>query len=86
MKKDIITISTPRGNLFKVALLAIQRELRMRKQNTFVYCPNCNFEMCSMNNAIDEKDGLVKHTCLNCGKISFWNYDCIIPLQVNKPL
>lgn len=77
-----ITKHTPRGNLLQVALWAIERELSMRSQRTFVYCPRCNFEMCSMNNAIDEKDGAVYHVCKNCGAGSRWNYDLPTPINI----
>lgn len=77
-----ITKHTPRGNVFQIALWAIKRELQMRKQITFVYCPCCNFEMCSMNNATDMKNGNVYHICLNCGNGSEWYYDLPAPLII----
>lgn len=80
--KDKITYSTPRGNLLQVAWWAMQRELAIRKQKTFVYCPKCKFEMCSMNNAMGEKDGTVYHVCKNCGAGSKWNYDLPAPMNV----
>lgn len=79
--KDKITKSTPRGNLFQVAWWAIKRELAVRKQRTFVYCPACNFEMCSMNNANDTGD-YVYHVCKNCGVGSRWDYDAPAPLNI----
>lgn len=80
--KDPITKHTSRGNLFQVALWAIKRELQMRKQKTFVYCPRCNFEMCSMNNASDMSNGFVYHICKNCGAGSEWDYDSPAPINV----
>jgi transcription elongation factor Elf1 len=77
-----ITKHTFRGSLLQVAWWAIKRELRLRKQHTFTYCPRCNFEMCSMNNAIDEKSGLVYHVCKNCGAGSRWDYDMPAPINV----
>lgn len=77
-----VTIHTPRGNIIKIAYWAIKRELKMRKQRNFVYCPRCNFEMSSMNNAIEEKDGLVFHVCKNCGVGSKWDYDMPAPVNV----
>ena len=77
-----ITKYTPRGNLLQVAYWAIQREIAMRKQHTFVYCQRCNFEMCSMNNATDNKDGTVCHICKNCGIESRWDYDAPVPLNI----
>lgn len=80
--KEKVTIYTPRGNLFQVVITAIKRELELRKQRTFVYCPRCNFEMCSMNNAIEEKDGMVYHVCNNCGAGSRWDYDGPAPINI----
>ena len=82
MRFDPITKHTWRGNLLRVALRAMTRELEMRGQRTFVYCPRCNFEMCSMNNAIERDDGTITHTCKNCGAQSRWNYDAPAPLNI----
>lgn len=75
-----MTRDTERGTLLQVAIWAIQRELKARKQKTFVFCPRCSYEMCAMNNAIELKDGTVQHHCLNCGKDSMWNYDLPTPI------
>lgn len=79
---DPITKHTFRGSLFRVALRAMTRELEMRQQRTFVYCPRCNFEMCSMNNAIEKDDETVIHVCKNCGASSHWDYDFPAPLNI----
>lgn len=81
-KKEKITKHTLRGSLLQVAWWAIKRELTMRKQRTMVYCPRCNFEMCSMNNAEDMKNGHVYHICKNCGVGSEWDYDMPTPKNV----
>lgn len=73
---------TPRGNLLKMAILAIKRELYLRKQRTFVYCPRCNFEMCSINNALEREDGTVYHVCKNCGAGSKWDYGAPAPINI----
>jgi predicted RNA-binding Zn-ribbon protein involved in translation (DUF1610 family) len=73
---------TKRGSFFVVALAAIRREIALRKQYTFVYCPNCNFELTQMNNAIDEADGMVFHVCKNCGAGTRWNCDMPAPINV----
>ncbi len=80
--KEKITKYTPRGNLIKVAWLAIFRELQLRKQRTFVYCPHCNFEMCSMNNATENEDGTTYHVCKNCGAGSRWDYNVPCPINI----
>jgi transcription elongation factor Elf1 len=68
-KKEVLTKYTPRGSYLSVALMAIRREKSARSQKTFVYCPRCNFELCSMDGAyIDEDDkGIVIYVCKNCG-------------------
>ena len=80
--KEKTTKYTLRGNLFQVAFWAIKRELLLRKQRTFVYCPKCNFEMCSMNNSIERKDGKIIHICKNCGVSSHWDYDFPTPVNI----
>jgi len=79
---DPITKHTYRGSLLMVAMRAITRELQMRDQTTFVYCPRCNFEQCSQNNAFEREDGIVVHVCKNCGASSHWNYDFPAPINV----
>lgn len=80
--KEVITKNTPRGNILQVAWWAIERELAMRKQRTFVYCPRCNYELCSMNNATEGEDDLVFHVCTNCGAGTRWDYDYPAPINV----
>lgn len=80
--KEKITKHTPRGSYLQVAFWAIQRERQLRKQRTEVYCPRCNFEMCSMNNAEDMKNGNVYHICKNCGAGSELDYDMPAPINI----
>lgn len=77
------TKHTRRGLFLQVAWWAIKLEWAMRLQRTFVYCPRCNFEMYSMNNAIiNKKNNIVIHVCKNCGVSSHWDYGAPTPINI----
>ena len=81
MEKEKTTQSTPRGNIIQVAVWAIKRELSLRRQRTFCWCPICKEDLCSNNSFIEDTD-LVRYECSNCGCLSSWDFDAPSPILI----
>lgn len=52
----------------------IRNGRRKPKQTCFVYCPMCQNELVSSDSFVEDKDGIIKYKCDNCGNVSFWDF------------
>ena len=48
--------------------------MKFKKQRTFIYCPRCHNELISSDSFVEDKDGIVKYKCTECGNVTFWDF------------
>lgn len=52
---------------------------KKKKQTTFCYCPNCNYELIG-NKCFVSDYNLVTYKCKQCECISMWQFDTPVPI------
>lgn len=50
------------------------KKFKNRKQRIFCYCPRCRNELVSSDSFVEDRDGIVKYKCSQCGNVTFWDF------------
>ena len=56
---------------------------RTPEQTTFVYCPNCRFELTAGGTMLSDDAKGVAYCCKSCEHLSLWDFDAPVPLLIS---